>query len=500
MTKSSSKNKQHIPRGNKHANNQGIINFYTHKAFPTLAKHESDDEEGEVKKNDTTSIPVKIDQGAGEGKTNLTKFEVPKIYHFDNNVERVLSAIMTIDTKVMNHVSNLTGIEKIRRRMKYIEMICFENAQQEYEEALDYAKSEVLMRYSSALVQASNTNNINCASFELDEATHQELLDNPVSFNEWVSKAADQLSAEEVQFWGHQTAARTALMKWEYYTMFFFNQLNVIIFGKKSHRAKELQLEYMQYGMRKPFGATVAQCFRRVDMMVNLLQFFPPITTRDEMPDMDDWNSAQETRDVTNLMNRRIKFNLLPEKFQNSLEEDTDDDWRTMVYPKFVALVQQCETKDERERKEMMANREKLKASALKRKDDGLEGLDRASKSKNQANKRHKNNNNKNYKGDAQYCALCKAAGAPVWLYKNHATKDCMKADEYKRKLSGGAASQSNVKQDYKKELRKSEAMLNKLKKQTRELKTMMKSSKRKKNDDDMSIDSAPSDETDTSY
>ena len=110
--------------------------------------------------------------------------------------------------------------------------------------------------------------------------------------------------------------------------------------------------------------------------------------------------------------------------------------------------------KDEREHREMQANRDKLKANANKRKDDGDEGLDRSSKSKNQANKRHKNNKNKNNKGEAQFCALCKAAGAPVWLYKNHVTKDCMKAEEYTRKLSGGAASQSNAKHDYKKELR----------------------------------------------
>ena len=82
-----------------------------------------------------------------------------------------------------------------------------------------------------------------------------------------------------------------------------------------------------------------------------------------------------------------------------------------MIYPKFVALVQQYKAKDERERAEMTANREKLKASANKRKDDGGEGLNRQSKSKNQSNKRFKKNHNKNNQGDALYCgALCKAA------------------------------------------------------------------------------------------
>ena len=91
-----------------------------------------------------------------------------------------------------------------------------------------------------------------------------------------------------------------------------------------------------------------------------------------------------------------------------------------MVYPKLVALAQQCETKDKREHKEMQANREKLKANTIKRKEDGGEGLDRSARSKNQANNYHKNNQGKNNKGEAQFCSLCKAAGAPAWLYKNH--------------------------------------------------------------------------------
>ena len=59
--------------------------------------------------------------------------------------------------------------------------------------------------------------------------------------------------------------------------------------------------------------------------------------------------------------------------------------------------------------------------------------------------------------------------------------------------------SQSSAKRDYKKELCKTEQMLKKLKKETRELKTMMKK-KCKKSPDDMSIDSASSIDMDTSY
>ena len=60
MTKSGRKSQ--IPKGNKLANNVGVIPFYTKEAFPKLEKDSSDEDEGEVKKADTTSIPVKIDR------------------------------------------------------------------------------------------------------------------------------------------------------------------------------------------------------------------------------------------------------------------------------------------------------------------------------------------------------------------------------------------------------------------------------------------------------
>ena len=66
MTKSS--RKSNIPKGNKLPNNVGIIPFYTKEAFLNLDKDSSNDEDGEVKKNDSTSIPIKIDQGGAEHK------------------------------------------------------------------------------------------------------------------------------------------------------------------------------------------------------------------------------------------------------------------------------------------------------------------------------------------------------------------------------------------------------------------------------------------------
>ena len=69
--------------------------------------------------------------------------------------------------------------------------------------------------------------------------------------------------------------------------------------------ANEVAHMYMQYGtMPKLFGAKVAQCYRRVDMLANFLNYFLPTTsTRDEMPDIQAWDLILCAQEVGKMMN-----------------------------------------------------------------------------------------------------------------------------------------------------------------------------------------------------
>lgn len=176
----------------------------------------------------------------------------------------------------------------------------------------------------------------------------------------------------------------------------------------------------MQYGMTKPFRSTVAQCFSRISQMVNLMNYFSPY--------IKIWNLSIDTHDVGHIMmNRNIKFKLLPNKFQNTIGEDTNEDQNNLAYTKFVSLVKQCQTKDDCEGAKMKEACQKLKNQSNKHKDDGGKSLDRSSKSKNQesTNTAKKANFSKDAKGEAKYCALCNASGCPVCLYHNHNTEGC---------------------------------------------------------------------------
>lgn len=145
-------------------------------------------------------------------------FGVPKIRHFDNNIKRVLQGFTIIDSKVMNHdLKGLDKSEKINRHLQYIKMICFSNAQQEYEEDIAFAKEQVLFAYTEEIVQGQNINDKDCSQFELDRAKVQNLMDNGVAFMKWMKTPVESISDKEVSHVGWGSVAHTQTMKWRHY-------------------------------------------------------------------------------------------------------------------------------------------------------------------------------------------------------------------------------------------------------------------------------------------
>ena len=135
----------------------------------------------------------------------------------------------------------------------------------------------------------------------------------------------------------------------------------------------------------------------------------------------------------------------------------------------------------EKSDKVMREKKLQLHKSKDKRKSDSTSSLSRNDQSRNQsgAKKRHTDSKEKNGTGVALYCALCKEAGAPQWVYQNHNTNNCRKKEKHKRKLSGGSSSKSSFQQNMKKELRRTmKKKYQKLKHSTRELCVSRKNTK----------------------
>ena len=93
----------------------------------------------------------------------------------------------------MNHLVGLTKEEKMNRRMNYIEMTCFDNAQQEFEEVVKYAKKETLAYYSAEIISGWNVGGIDCSMFELMEEEQDDLFNGSAAFMTWINKLAAQI-------------------------------------------------------------------------------------------------------------------------------------------------------------------------------------------------------------------------------------------------------------------------------------------------------------------
>ena len=60
----------------------------------------------------------------------------------------------------------------------------------------------------------------------------------------------------------------------------FWNNLHSIIFGADAYRAFKQQKDYMMNTIIKPFGISVEAAFCRIEVMANLMTYFPPPSSK----------------------------------------------------------------------------------------------------------------------------------------------------------------------------------------------------------------------------
>ena len=166
-----------------------------------------------------------------------------------------------------------------------------------------------------------------------------------------------------------------------------------------------------------------------------------------------------------------------------------------MSNSKFLSEAQKCESIDTRERLKQTKAREKLK----RKKDadgDSVTNLNRTQKDKNSSSKKQKQNQTTTSSGQARICELCKAAGAPEFVYKTHNASHCRKKEDHIKALSGSAASRQKVTREYKsheKQIRREYKMLKKL--------NVLRAKKRKsKKDEDVDMSSVSSGDDSVNY
>ena len=136
----------------------------------------------------------------------------------------------------------------------------------------------------------------------------------------------------------------------------------------------------------KPFGVTVEAAFQRIDVIANLMEFFPPPHSRKGAASQAHWNNFKEMKKLSPDLKREMKYNLLPEFFHDQFE-DMEGDWTEWTDNKFLAQAQKAEAADAKERRCSSELKEKAKKRKSQDDDNSTKNL---SCSQNARNKRSK--------------------------------------------------------------------------------------------------------------
>ena len=452
--------KQDRNKGEKSAEADGIIPFWNPAFFG-----EEDEDAAEIP---TVDLPVLIDQAKGEVRSNTTRYKIPAIEYFEDNLETVLSALDLIEDKIMEKVKTDVHHEDLKTRLGYLKTVCTKaSSSQSLNKCLKEARAKTLWYHHEDRVSSTEGG--------LSDQMVAKYIKSETDFFTFLERG-DSLITEgfltEVKMTS-RSAYRTYI--WVIFERAFKNHFNAMIFGSRAHEAYTVQSQYLQFQVLKPYGIRAVNCYRRIDMLVGYLKYFPASTSRNKFPNHTQW-SDQENRKLSKATIRSMKKMLLPKLLQTKLNE-YEEDWRTMTEQTFLTQVERLEIADEEQQKEMAAAREKLKKKnqALREDEAHGKGASRANRDK-KSGKRRKSQHTTS-QGKQRYCDLCKIAGAPEDVYTTHNTSQCRKADMYKKKLSGGFSSRSGAVKDYKREARKQEKRASKYKKLAREFRASRKSS-----------------------
>ena len=83
-------------KGNRFDKSKYHIPYYSASYFkPGKENREEETEKAFLK------IPLRINSGEGETRSNVISYSIPMIGHFDNNVEEFLTSISLLDEKVI---------------------------------------------------------------------------------------------------------------------------------------------------------------------------------------------------------------------------------------------------------------------------------------------------------------------------------------------------------------------------------------------------------------
>ena len=234
-------NKQTRTKGNKTTEVDEIIPFWNPIFFD-----EDDEEEMKLKPVD---IPVLIDLMKGDKHSNTTKYEVPAIEYFESNVEVVLSAMDLIEDQIMESVRTGVYFKDLKSKIGYYKTVCTRPASsQALSACLMGARKKVLTYHGEKLVPL-HEGGLTTDIIERYTKSEKEFY----KFLERKDTLITDTFMGHVKYLGITDRSGYRQWAWKSYERGLLNDLNTLIFGSRAHEAYEVQLQYLNWGVLKPF-------------------------------------------------------------------------------------------------------------------------------------------------------------------------------------------------------------------------------------------------------
>ena len=208
-----------------------------------------------------------------------------------------------------------------------------------------------------------------------------QLVDNKQAFFQFIEQDFQDLDPEI-----YPDKAKYKSFLFGEYNCHFSIYLHSIIFGADAYCAFKQQKAYLMNLIIKPYGVSVEAAFRRIEILSNLMEYFPPPSSKGKHATQAQWEAFASVTKMSNKDKREFKYNLLPPFFQERIN-DLEGDWTEWEDTKFLAQVQKCKQADFCDQKRQASKKQKDKSSGKREKEDDDSSTDNLSRSQKDRNK-----------------------------------------------------------------------------------------------------------------
>ena len=390
----------------------------------------SEDEDIEFEK-ELVVIKVAADSSQPLSKMNSTSLLFEPIKSFLMSGVLLTENLLKLQQEVFDR-NGKTGAQEVAYRLSLIRRLLKRKARQEFETMLLKARWTIIEEHfgnseedkkSKKLVYKYSENSF--YNWLKTEETDSEESDESVNEERDTERAVRASDAVDI-------------------TCIRFERLVMFELGTRAWRthndAYDEHVRYLKNDIVKPITMSVQELILRFEDMYLLKDFIQPPSKKGQTASEANW--IRRNLIIDKEEQRNSVFNALPKTFQQALK-DLEEDWKSFDELKWLAILQRLEEKDKGAREEAVAaSRERVKKAQ-----------DYPERPKGKVPKKPRRTDKTTSQGVARYCSLCKANGAPDYVFNSHSDANCFKKTGEK-KMSGRAAERDSVKKDYRKQLK----------------------------------------------